>query len=147
MVICKSMPDGIVSYLSNNLRALDTTFCYSMQHVGSRCVASKDNFCRNVRRESTFFDKFSYTTYNSNWSTICCLIADRHALKRHLIARHKQTRLRQFELHQKPSNASACKMSFWTTEGFLTSPTITTMCFITLMEVKFCASSSILSRI
>jgi hypothetical protein len=32
--------------------------------VGSRCVASKDNFCQNVPRENAFFDNFFYTTYN-----------------------------------------------------------------------------------
>ena len=32
--------------------------------MGSRCIASKDNFCQNVPRKNAFFDNFSYTNYN-----------------------------------------------------------------------------------
>ena len=94
-----------------------------------------------------FLTTFPALFITSNWSTYCSLIADCHALKCQLIARHRQKRECRLKLHPKPSNASTCKMSFWMTRGFLISPTITTMCFIILMEVLFCASLSILSQI
>ena len=72
------------------------------------------------------------------WSTICYLIADSRASMRHLISQPRQTRLCPFELHLKQGVLSACKTSFWMTEGFLTSLMITTMCFIQSSDASTC---------
>ena len=93
-------------------------------------VTSWENFCQNVpgdQRGHIFLTTFPALLITSNWSTYCSLIADHHASKRQLFARHRQKRERRFGLHQKPSGASAFKISFWMTKGFLPSPTIMTM--------------------
>jgi hypothetical protein len=43
-------------------------------------------------------------------------------------------------LHQKQDAESGCKMSFWMTEGSLTSPMNMTIYFTTLTVVWFCVN-------
>ena len=129
-------------------RTLDTTLVILCNMMVIR-VTSRINSVKMYQATDVmlFLTTIPALLLTSNRSTYCSLIAERHASKRQLITWLQQKRESLLGLNPSPSNPSACIMSFWMTEAFLTSPTIMTMCFIILTAILFCASSSILYRI